>query len=583
MHGQSDLCPAVGDRGAETAPDGATYPASSGPDPPKERFPPVGEPPGRSETAFSVGAQRGVATARSIPWAVWIAVGVYAALFTYASWVRFTNLEAGAFDLGVNVQAMATARGGVPLDRADFMLYSGALGPNFFGVHFSPIFYVLSPIAAVVPAAPALFALQWIGLGLGAPLVYLIARDAGVAPRLATLLALAYLAYPPTIMAGAYDVHMLAFVPLIELLLYRGLTRGSWSVSAIALALAVLAEEGAVLLAAFVAAQALLDTSSSVLAALNPLRWPRRQRQIALVAVVAIVSFGLEDLATNLVAPARNGELFVNVGHSLALSDTSIGPMVKAGYWYLLLGFAGFLPLIGVRRMVAIVPSLALSVFSVDLNFSMLQWQYSFLAVPAIFLGAIEGTLLVQRWLPRAAAPLDRAPSSPARRASNPRRRLLGALPYAVVVVVVGAGVLYSPLLPYAARLPNSRSFTTLEPPGNTSALRSLIAEIPSNAPLVASEFLFAQVATDPNAYPLLVYSQGGPVGPLGHLPSGFVPSDFLLFPADAPYAQELYGGFPANYTLTGSVVITPGAPLWSGDGAPTASETVELFVQSPA
>lgn len=530
----------------------------------------------RSGRSLAGALRRAVASARSVPSAIWVGVGLYVIVLSYASWVRFANLDAGAFDLGVNVQAMATARGGIPLDHTDFMLYDGALGSNFFGVHFSPIFYLLSPLAFVLPTATTLFVLQWTGLGLGAPLVYLIARDAGVERRLATVLAVAYLVYPPAVMSGAYDVHMLAFVPLIELLLYRGLTRGSWGLVGIALAFAVLAEEGAVLLAGFIVAQAIVDLSPSVRALANPLRWSRRQRQIAVVGVLAITLFALEDLASNLLAPARSGELFVNVGHSLALSNAATGVTVKEDYWFLLLGFAGFLPLIGLRRMIAIVPSLALTLFASDLNFAMLQWQYSFLVVPAIFLGAIDGTL----WLQRAVARRSPDPDTvrPSRSSARAGRRAMSAIPYALVVVVVVAGVLYSPLLPNARELPDSRSFTSLAAPANTTALDSLIARIPPAAGLVASDDLFAHVATDPNAYPLLVYSQGGPLAPLGHLPAGFVPSWFLVFASDARYAQQLFGAFPANYTLVGTVTITAGAPLWPGEGNPSAPQLVELF-----
>ncbi len=92
---------------------------------------------------------------------------------------------------------------------------------SHFGVHISPIWYLLLPFYAIFPSPITLQIGQAVIVGIGIIPVYLIAKRKGVSNTVTTLLCIAY-AFHPALAGGCfYDIHENCFlIPLLLWLFY---------------------------------------------------------------------------------------------------------------------------------------------------------------------------------------------------------------------------------------------------------------------------------------------------------------------------------------------------------------------------
>src|SRR5207247_7497895 len=63
----------------------------------------------------------------------------------------------------------------------------------------------------------------------------------------------------------------------------------------------------------------------------------------------------------------------------------------KLAYWFVILRRTGFLPLQTKKALILVIPWFVVSVFGGNPNFSVFFFQYNFLIVPALIIGAIYG------------------------------------------------------------------------------------------------------------------------------------------------------------------------------------------------
>ncbi|MDE2046644.1 MAG: DUF2079 domain-containing protein [Thermoplasmata archaeon] len=488
------------------------------------------------------------------PLILYVGALVYVAVLTYLSWVRFEDLSAGTFDLGVKVQGVSTALGGGPVDTPDWMLTDGALGPSLFGIHFSPLAYAIAPLAAVLPPALVLFVLEWSALAVAALLVHKVARDSRLGPGSSLAISALFLVFPPFLMSGLYDFHYVSLFPALGLLLYLLLREGRDRMALGVLFLGACAQEGFLILAAFLAVQLWVDHPPAWRDLPWPFRWKGRARMALVVAVLASIGFVGELAFLRSVSPARSTILFTSIGPGFGPGAWSDFLGLKLAYWATVLALTGFLPVLGARRAVALAPPLVLFWFADNPGFSMFQWQYAFLLAPGLFLALVEGTAVLGRAL-RALGARFGPSRSGAERGMTPRRdggttrlrrRMASAAPGSVPLALIALlllSVVYSPALPYSSALTDPRQVTNYALPANSSALDALFASVPTTSSVLASDYLFAHVARGPHDYPILVYG-----GLLGHLPPGFVPTYVLIFVQDAPWAHRLDPSFPSLY-----------------------------------
>lgn len=531
-----------------------------------------------------------------------VAVAVYVVAMSYLSWVRFVSLQAASFDLGTNIQAVFTAIQGNPTDMPNYVLSWGTLGPSFFAIHFVPIVYLESPILHLFPPALSLFVIQWTLLGLGSEVVYVLARQARLSAWLALGISGLYLLSPPILMGGIYDTHFEAAFPLAALLLYYGLSKSKWSYSCAGFALGALSQESFLLLVPFVAVQVLLDENGglravarrivasvrSVLvsprsALIRPMgRWFGWRKGPAspglLVGIwiaVPVVAFFLELWFLQLVAPHRQALITSNAGYGVSVSHFLLFPTTQFSYWVVTVGLLGFTPLIGLRKAWMAVPALVLSLFSSNIAFSVFAFQYTFLPVAGLFVAAVEGLSILQsRWGANVAETKTSdasgrggRPAKSSRGQSDLRYRLkrrLGriARPGPIVVICVAFAVVFSPLLPLTIIYVEPQIISTFVPPSNYQSVENLAKLVPRGASILASDFLFSQVAADSKAVPILKNYTDGRYVLDNYTPPHWQAQYVLIFPADFPSAEDLVPSFPHQFGLRATASISDGEAL---------------------
>src|SRR3989344_651265 len=138
---------------------------------------------------------------------------VFAAIFIYISVLgsvsvsRHYNFQTQAWDMGIFVQTFwNTAQGRIMQNSIEEV-------PNHFGVHMSPILFLLVPGFLIFPSAYYLLIIQTLALAFGALPLYLFAKKILQRKDFALLLAIGYLLYPSLHRVNLFDFHPISFFP----------------------------------------------------------------------------------------------------------------------------------------------------------------------------------------------------------------------------------------------------------------------------------------------------------------------------------------------------------------------------------
>jgi uncharacterized membrane protein len=168
--------------------------------------------------------------------AVWLASAIFALVLTLLGADRFATYHSGA-DLGEFVQAIASPLAG---------LHDTVEGSHFLH-HFSPVLYLCSPLLVLAHSELALIAIQAVACALTAPPLVLLLRKR-VDERLAALVAIVALLYPPLVGVAFTDFHENGFVPATIAWLAWAVDARRWRAAAIFVALALATKEDEALL-----------------------------------------------------------------------------------------------------------------------------------------------------------------------------------------------------------------------------------------------------------------------------------------------------------------------------------------------
>ncbi len=136
--------------------------------------------------------------------ALWVAMAVYAGGLTLLGIDRYATYHAG-LDLGLFVQSIQDAAHGFH-NRPEY--------GSHWAIHFSPILWLGVLPLAVTRSPIGLIALQAAAGALVAPAIFLIARRR-VDDRLASMMAIVSLLYPPLVGVTFADFHENGFAPAV--------------------------------------------------------------------------------------------------------------------------------------------------------------------------------------------------------------------------------------------------------------------------------------------------------------------------------------------------------------------------------
>lgn len=158
---------------------------------------------------------------------VLLLIVVYTLVFSYFSILKHRAFLSTAWDLGVYEQALWTT-----LNRGKLFYYTPDLafnpGGSFFGLHFSPILFLILPIYAIYQAPETLLVLQSFILALGALPLFWLARDELKSPTRGLVFAFVYLLYPALHFVNMFDFHSEAFLPAFFLFAFYYLRKQKW-------------------------------------------------------------------------------------------------------------------------------------------------------------------------------------------------------------------------------------------------------------------------------------------------------------------------------------------------------------------
>ena len=126
---------------------------------------------------------------------LYLSVIVYALIFSNLTVFRHYSSKTGAWDLGIFTQSLWTTLNGDGLFYHTCKLFINLSG-SFFGVHFSPILFLILPFYWIIPTTETLLVLQPFIVTLAAIPIYRLAEENAGGRIVGLVFALAYLMYP---------------------------------------------------------------------------------------------------------------------------------------------------------------------------------------------------------------------------------------------------------------------------------------------------------------------------------------------------------------------------------------------------
>jgi uncharacterized membrane protein len=158
---------------------------------------------------------------------IYLLIAIYTIIFSYMTILKNNAFLSTAWDLGIFEQILWST-----INSGKLFWYTVELPTNprgcFFGIHFSPILFLVLPIYAAFQAPETLLVLQSFILALGTLPLYWIARDE-INRKVALILAGVYLLYPPLQGMNMFDFHVEAFLPAFFLFAFYYFKKEKWT------------------------------------------------------------------------------------------------------------------------------------------------------------------------------------------------------------------------------------------------------------------------------------------------------------------------------------------------------------------
>ncbi len=279
------------------------------------------------------------------------------------------------------------------------LLYSSLLQRNFLGEHVSPILLLLTPVYRVFPSARALLIVQSFALAASALPIYWLAKEK-LESRAALVLLVVYFFNRAILGAAFFDFHEIAFaVPLLAFALYYCEHR-----------------RDLLFVSALVAAMLCKEEVALIVAAFGVYIWLRRGRSplaVWLIAIGMLVFFVDYNLVLpyfrgrpgpyadrySYLGPSVPGILWNLIRHPIYVIVHIFTP-AKLGYLCVLFGSVAFLPLLAPVHLIPILPTFVRIVLSgLPPEFS-LEFHYSALMAPFLFVASIYSIERLSKDLP---------------------------------------------------------------------------------------------------------------------------------------------------------------------------------------
>lgn len=158
---------------------------------------------------------------------VYFSIILYTIIFSYYTILKFYSFSAYAWDLGIFNQSLWSTVNGGNFFFSNVELFVNPSG-IFFGIHFSPILFIVLPFYSLYSSVETLLIFQSFILALGAIPLYYYAKNALKQRTIAVVFSLAYLMYPALHGINWFDFHVQAFLPVLLFSLMYCLKKEKW-------------------------------------------------------------------------------------------------------------------------------------------------------------------------------------------------------------------------------------------------------------------------------------------------------------------------------------------------------------------
>jgi uncharacterized membrane protein len=426
-----------------------------------------------------------------------VAIMLYTVIFSAVTILKYYSFQTYAYDLGIYNQAlhMPLYNGQLFYNTADLLANpSGSL----FGIHFSPILFLMLPFYMLYPFPPTILVIQTFVLALGALPVFLLAAKHLGSEKWGLALAILYLLNPALHSVNWYDFHPEAFLPALLLFSLYFFDIKKMKLFLVSLILTLASIEFAAILLVFMAFYFIIK--------LKP--WRRSQIDIVKMkfAVLTIVisfvwlfmSLQVIHSINPLVSP-MSGEGFWGEIGAKSLLDVprqaisnpervvqalSFDLNLKVFYFLALFGFVAFLPIFEPLIVICLLPWLITCFMSNYHPFYQFGDQYPAYVISFLFYGAVLG---LSKLIFHAKIVLPK----------KKVRIILGSL-FCVSLILVP---LYTPLNSMPLQSVSWLSYGYPDIDQHDRIVTSLLSYVPSNASVLTQNNLFPHLSNRPNVY----------------------------------------------------------------------------------
>lgn len=428
----------------------------------------------------------------------------------YTCW-RHELFLTRAYDLGIFTQAFWTTiyAGKFFYETPDLNI--SATG-SFFGVHFSPLMFLILILFAIAPHPYTLLIFQSVILGFAAiplfKLSYKILKD----EKISTIFVVLYLLYPPIIYANIFDFHLESFFPLIFLCAFYYLENEEFVKFYVTLLLGLL----------------ILDFASSILVLSTVIyssivkyrqvifrkRWDQKiLRHLifsTMMMAVAVFYFVLSIIALRFFGkiPFSGDSHWPDLGNTpfeivIGLLDPSkvfralsydFGTKILNLALYLLPLI--FLPLFAPLELLPGMPWLVMSLLSRYPPYYQIYWQYGAIMSPFLFYSALHGLRRITNLRRKNVFSEIKIVQSVYFKLIRQKKIVL------IVFVLLNLFTMSFSVYSQASTLPcGVPQYSQFVPTKHIEYLRKIVYYIPNDASVLAQNNIFPHLATRINAY----------------------------------------------------------------------------------
>jgi|GEM_PF-1398882 len=415
---------------------------------------------------------------RSIVVLLILSIVLYNIIINLLFFIRLYTYKSGAFDLGVFMQSLySTLNGRFFYEAPDFEMYGVN---NFFGVHVSPIMFLMIPVYYLYPSWLSLTVFQSIIVSSSSIYVYKISKHILKNDKLSLFISLIYLFNPLTITANLYDFHLESFIPLFYTsMFYYNITK-RYKLLAISTALLLLVIEATYLITFFFALYVLINSFRK-----NE-KLTRSMKIIVLFLLFTPLLLILPGVFSSIYGhPLKLSQYYTNIATFFLGSGIFYNIVPKIVFWLEVLACFGFLPLLSLFELIPIIPYFLVSTLSAYQPYYTVGWQYSFYLIPILITSTIYSIEKMRK-------------IKGSLRIYIPLMSLFIILLNPVAINLQSQGSFVPPSGGYSISLDFSNAIS------NMYYINNILKEIPNNAVIISSQSLFPFIANNLNSYTML-------------------------------------------------------------------------------